>query len=39
VVVPGEHNFLVNPRHPDFDQLAIGDPEPFEFDERLTGDQ
>jgi RES domain-containing protein len=34
-VVPGEHNFLLNPRHPDFDRLAIGEPEPFAFDERL----
>ena len=36
-VVPGEHNFLVNPRHPDFDRLAIGVAEPFAFDERLVG--
>ena len=36
-VVPGEHNFLLNPRHADFSQLTIGDPEPFAFDERLTG--
>jgi len=35
-VVPGEHNFLLNPRHPDFGRLAIGDPEPFAFDERLV---
>jgi RES domain-containing protein len=36
-VVPGEFNFLVNPRHPDFGRITISDPEPFEFDERLTG--
>jgi RES domain-containing protein len=36
-VVPGEHNFLLNPRHPDFRRLTISDPEPFEFDERLAG--
>jgi RES domain-containing protein len=36
-VVPGEHNFLLNPRHPDFGRLGIGDPEPFAFDERLVG--
>jgi len=36
-VVPGEHNFLLNPRHPDFSRLTIGDPEPFTFDERLAG--
>jgi len=35
-VVPGEHNFLLNPRHPDFGQLAIADAEPFAFDERLV---
>jgi RES domain-containing protein len=36
-VVPKEHNVLLNPRHPDFGRLAIGDPEPFAFDERLVG--
>ena len=36
-VVPGEHNFLLNPRHSDFGRLAIGDPEPFAFEERLAG--
>ena len=36
-VVPGEHNYLLNPRHPAFDRLTIGHPEPFEFDERLAG--
>jgi RES domain-containing protein len=36
-VVPGEHNFLLNPRHPDFGRLAIGDLEPFAFDQRLVG--
>jgi RES domain-containing protein len=35
-VVPGEHNFLLNPRHPDFGQLAIGEPRAFAFDERLV---
>jgi RES domain-containing protein len=35
-VVPGEHNFLLNPRHPDFGRLTIGKPEPFAFDERLV---
>ena len=36
-IVPGEHNFLLNPRHPGFGRLAIGDPEPFVLDERLVG--
>jgi RES domain-containing protein len=35
-VVPGEHNFLLNPRHPDFGRLAIGEVEPFESDERFV---
>ena len=34
-VVPGEHNFLLNPRHPDFSRVSISDPEPFELDVRL----
>lgn len=34
-VVPAEHNFLLNPRHVDFDELVIGAPESFDFDERL----
>ena len=36
-VVLGEHNFLLNPRHPDFGRLAISEAEPFTFDERLVG--
>jgi RES domain-containing protein len=36
-VVPGEHNFLLNPRHPDFSRLRISHPEAFEFDVRLLG--
>lgn len=35
-VVPGENNFLLNPRHEDFPQLRIGKPLPFRFDPRLT---
>jgi RES domain-containing protein len=35
-VVPGEHNFLLTPRHRNFVWLAISDPEPFAFDERLV---
>jgi RES domain-containing protein len=36
VVVPEEANYLVNPRHPDANQVQIGDPEPYVFDERLA---
>ena len=36
VLVPGEDNFLLNPRHANFPKLRIGKPAPFEFDPRLT---
>lgn len=35
VLVPGEHNILLNPEHPDFSNLQIGTPEPYVFDSRL----
>ncbi len=35
VIVPGESNYLINPRHPNFGKLKIDPPEPFEFDSRL----
>lgn len=35
VVAPGESNFVINPEHPDFKKLVIGDPFPFEFDGRF----
>lgn len=35
-IVPGEFNFLLNPRHPDFDKLRIGPPQSFFFDPRLS---
>ena len=35
VVIPEESNYLLNPRHPDFGQLAIGEAESFLFDPRL----
>lgn len=36
VLVPSEHNYLANPRHPDFQRLVIGAPRDFGFDPRLT---
>lgn len=39
VVVPVEHNYLLNPLHPDMARLRIGRPARFELDERLTGSQ
>jgi RES domain-containing protein len=37
VLVPEEHNFLLNPEHGDFARLRFGKPQPFRFDPRLTG--
>ena len=34
-VTPGEMNYLINPEHPDFDKLVIGQPTPFDPDPRL----
>ncbi len=33
--VQGEFNFLINPRHKNFNQIKIGKIEDFNFDERL----
>lgn len=35
IVVDGEFNYVLNPRHPDFGQLKIGAPSPLSFDPRL----
>ena len=35
VVVDGDSNVLLNPRHPEFARVKIGDTKPFRFDERL----
>jgi RES domain-containing protein len=34
-LVPGESNFLLNPRHQDFGKIRIGKPIPFQYDPRL----
>jgi RES domain-containing protein len=34
-VVPAESNFLLNPLHPEFGAIELGDAEPFELDPRL----
>ena len=34
-VVPAERNFLINPLHPDFLKIAIGEAEALETDVRL----
>ncbi|MBK5912743.1 RES family NAD+ phosphorylase [Rhodocyclus purpureus] len=37
VVVPAEWNFLLNPLHPDFTQIVVGEPSTLETDLRLQG--
>ncbi|HPT13639.1 MAG TPA: RES family NAD+ phosphorylase [Bacteroidales bacterium] len=34
-VIPGEFNFLVNPKHPDSSLITIRSTQPFKFDSRL----
>ena len=34
-VIPVEHNYLLNPRHPHFRRIRVGAPQPFEFDSRM----
>ncbi len=34
-VIREEHNYLINPVHPDFSAIEIGKPQRFEFDDRL----
>ncbi len=35
-VVPGAHNYLLNPAHADAEYFKVGRPEPLVFDPRLT---
>jgi RES domain-containing protein len=35
IVVDGEFNYILNPRHVDFGQLKVGASVPFSFDPRL----
>lgn len=34
-VVPGDYNYLLNPNHPGYEQVEIGDKREFPFDPRL----
>lgn len=36
VLVPVEHNLLINPAHPDAARMRVGDARPFAFDARLA---
>jgi RES domain-containing protein len=35
VLIPEETNFVLNPAHPDFQEIAVGPPADFAFDPRL----
>ena len=35
VVVPTEYTYLINPRHPAFDEVELGRPRPLQLDPRL----
>ncbi len=35
VLVPDEHNYLLNPAHPDFPRIRVGPSRPFLLDPRL----
>jgi RES domain-containing protein len=34
-IIPDEYNFVLDPRHPDFASVAIGEPTGFRLDPRL----
>jgi RES domain-containing protein len=34
-IIPQESNYLLNPEHPDFSRIRIGEPERFTLDKRL----
>jgi RES domain-containing protein len=38
VVVLAEHNYLINPRHPEVEELEVGEPRPLAPDLRLPAD-
>ena len=35
-VIPAEFNYLLNPKHKDFDKIEIGKLQPFRYDARLA---
>lgn len=34
-IIPEEHNYLINPNHPQFSQIQLVKTDPFSFDDRL----
>lgn len=37
VIIPEEHNYLLNPLHPRFSEITFSEAAPFSFDSRLRG--
>lgn len=35
-IVPQQHNYLINPVHPRFEEMRIEGPTPFKIDPRLA---
>lgn len=34
-IIPDDANYLLNPAHPDFQQIRLGPPQPFLYDPRM----
>jgi RES domain-containing protein len=37
VTVRGQHNYLIDPAHPDFASIEVSEPETLDLDPRITG--
>jgi RES domain-containing protein len=37
-IIPGEQNFVINIKHPDFTKIIVGEPRPFALDNRIWKD-
>lgn len=37
ITVRDQHNYLINPAHPDFAGVEVSEPEPLDLDPRITG--
>jgi RES domain-containing protein len=37
LLAPNEHNWLINPAHPEFNRIVIRKPEPLAYDPRMFG--
>ncbi|WP_166396148.1 RES family NAD+ phosphorylase [Rubrobacter marinus] len=37
VTVRGQHNYLLNPAHPNLANIDVSEPEPLDLDPRITG--